>query len=209
MIYRPTFPSPTCPSKNPQVMTHRRFRKDGNCYEIRTQGACGQLMIFIDERANNIYGDCVCLPDDGKVSRPLVWWPPEDRCYHLYDKGPCNYYEWLVLNDSGDAQCAPRKCPQNVNKQSGIDNTEFWFLHEGKCYKTGEHYSKFCDGPDQDSWKVWFQPGSQQPTCSKVKPIPGQTRTLLAPANDLPCRPGYKKMQNGDCKRIARFDFDY
>lgn len=198
--------------------SYRMYRKDGRCYEIRHNpevSPCGRLMKYYPEEENQVYGDCDCLIDNGYVSRPLAYWKPHERCYLLYQRGPCRYSEWLILDRDGYPQCASRSCPQTFGENEY--SQEFWFLYKGKCYKTGEYYSSICSSGQEDG-KVYLvsdgPQGPHEPKCLKGPPnLRGvNPRPLLSPVMDLRCKPGYKKMQNGKCKKIWNFDrndYDY
>lgn len=187
--------------------THRIYRKDGKCYQLggTNRNPCGYLMQLYGDKNNEIYADCDCLVNNGKVSRPLAYWGPHDRCYILWQRGPCQYNEWLILDRNGIPRCSPQKCASIYNE--GEDDHEFWFLHEGRCYKTGQHYARIC-GVENKNKEVWFPYAEMKPNCSIDEPNP-YGRALLSAVNDLRCRPGQKKMQNGECKKIAHFDDDY
>ncbi|CAL8111422.1 unnamed protein product [Orchesella dallaii] len=186
---------PTCSSNE------RISRQDGLCYTIgNNSNICGHLMRFYSEHETSLFGDCDCDFTDGFTARPIVYWKPTDRCYHLYQRGPCGYNEWLILDHRNRTRCSPRRC---ASQEDSEKTDEFWFLYQGKCYKTGQHYNHFCPYEDQEQWKVWFN-YTVSPLCLQHRPTPF-LRGLLGPLKDLPCVPGHKKMQNGDCKRIARF----
>ncbi|ODM97589.1 hypothetical protein Ocin01_09075, partial [Orchesella cincta] len=203
-VERPLDALPKC-----SLPTERIYRQDGQCYTVGSTKACGRQMRFYKD--GDMFGDCDCDINNGHVVRPLVYWKPTDSCYLLYHRGPCAYSEWLVLDHNNRTRCAPRHCPR-TELESETD-PEFWFLHQGKCFKTGQHYNHFCSGSrgeNNQEWKVWFNVTQSgfEPLCLEAMPSPFG-RSLLGPVGDLPCKPGHKKLQNGDCKRTARFGDGY
>lgn len=186
----------------------RIYRKNGHCYTlgVRKGNPCGTNMQLYAEENNEIYAECDCAPDIDNALRPIAWWRAHDACYPLYSRGPCGYNEWFILDGGGRPTCAPRKCPRS--DFAGGDS-EFWFLYKGRCYKTGNYYPQFCK-PGQEEYKAWFGPHAYKPSCFKDRPdSEPKIRHFLTPLGDLKCRAGYKRMQNGECKRTTKFDYDY
>lgn len=187
----------------------RISRTDGRCYTLGTGVGCPRtLMVFYAEDDNDLYGYCDCAIDNTVVARPLAYWRPHDRCYLLYTRGPCLYNEWLILDRNDIPHCAPRSCPL-AEDESGLSQ-EFWLLYQGKCYKTGEYYVSLCS-VDQSGYKVYFDLLTSKPECmlSPPRPLSISGKGILGPVGDLRCKPGYKKVQTGECKKIRKFESDY
>jgi hypothetical protein len=92
-------------------------KRKGKCIlSTETYGSCGEMEEFVKLPGPSGYGSCTCkgrrsgnYPKRcGGYDRLIVRADGrDDRCYHLYDKGPCKKArEILVLNRDGKAHCS-------------------------------------------------------------------------------------------------------
>jgi len=180
----------------------RYHNESGMCF-IPGEGkenACGKLMQFNEEPGSDIYGQCDCKAYHGCDFRPLLYFPQENRCFHLFEQGPCKTDEWLIPGEkSYEAVCSNRTCPQEEN-----ENNLTWFTLNGTCYQTST--TAFCKNPLETAH---YEQGKLVPTCSlipiKVISVECARRTITLGAVSLPCPPGTKSTMSGSCGSIVPF----
>jgi len=188
------------------------YEPDGKCYKTGTpvqesDSPCpDDFMSFANREEKPGYGTCYCAKFRGSTTVPVVFWPPSNRCYWLYDKGPCKNGEWLVFSyardPDGELICSKRTCPENkVDPYNSFP--KFWFELKGKCYQTETPNPEFCK--DSGQKQIYFSLDKPEPICLDRRPVPF-VRGLGSGVGNLGCRAGQKQLPNGSCKKKASFE---
>lgn len=147
-------------------------------------------MVFTIEDAD--FGICDC-DLSLRCGRPLIYWPPKDRCYYAYDQGPCRENKWLVFGFDLHPVCRRNPCAEKEERFPSHDN-RYWISYKGQCYRT---YTKgYCHDDDEIlfNMRTHFRPICVKNTnCSQVPPK-GSVQTLT-------CLPGQRLDFFGKCER--------
>ncbi|CAG7718533.1 unnamed protein product, partial [Allacma fusca] len=107
------------------------------CYQNEFKGPCGEMMVVMNNSPDTEVGKCVCQIF-ACGGRPTVHWIQQNRCYFIFEQGPCPSGHWLVPNDANVATCEKIPCPEEYKVQRPPNaGRQFLFPHEGKCYTSG------------------------------------------------------------------------
>ncbi|CAL8091389.1 unnamed protein product [Orchesella dallaii] len=123
---------PGCP-KSDEGYPWVYFGSPPKCYLTGQRGPCeGDQSLFIKKGTPFGFCNCDCFQDQesrGKEKKDqdrfctarleeFVYMPALEKCFTLYDQGPCKTDEWLVKvskgvnNTNAIAKCETRKCPK-------------------------------------------------------------------------------------------------
>ncbi|CAG7825344.1 unnamed protein product [Allacma fusca] len=121
------------------------YNQTGKCYPSGRQGPCGNLMELTFIPGNYEIGECQCITigdPQGGWARPTVYWPDTQQCYLLFDQGPCEEGQWIVMR-RGSPTCEKIPCPslyrnqaESLTEWERILKLKFIFSCGGKCYST-------------------------------------------------------------------------
>ncbi|ODN05326.1 hypothetical protein Ocin01_01376 [Orchesella cincta] len=150
---------PGCPTRGSETLL--RYKKDNKCYKANSQGPCPENMILFPHPSAKTYGFCDCFDARGETPtevaylnnrnlshcipevRAQVYVPERNRCYSVFDQGPCANGKWLVLNSTNYPVCAKNTCLNDDKETSGSKtknalSPEFVFAlsSTSKCYRT-------------------------------------------------------------------------
>ncbi|CAG7823155.1 unnamed protein product, partial [Allacma fusca] len=84
------------------------FNDIRKCYNIASKGPCGEMMVVETQPGTDI-GKCTCKKSEC-VGRPTVHWPEENRCYLIFEQGPCPEGQWLVPRKDEGPKCEEIPC---------------------------------------------------------------------------------------------------
>lgn len=162
-------------------------------------------MEFYKDPKNPSHGDCDCK-DEVTVPRPIAYDGRTDKCYWLYEQGPCKSDEWFDMGENNIATCSKRSCPENLPEDWSTDPIEtgkkkFWFRYRGKCYQIGT--TAYCENPRQ---KVFYENTKESGYVLKCKEFGINVKALLNGVKELPCAAGHKKSISGECSRVVTFE---
>ncbi|CAG7816728.1 unnamed protein product [Allacma fusca] len=114
------------------------FKDTRKCHSIGSRGPCGEQMM-VKLQPGTEMGICAC-EKSGPCSRPGVYWPAENRCYSIFEKGPCPKGQWLVPNKNKGSKCTDIPCPKRYRAEQSkpIESpSTFLFSYQDKCYMAG------------------------------------------------------------------------
>ncbi|CAL8134998.1 unnamed protein product [Orchesella dallaii] len=144
--------APGCPARTFQL-PWIYYGNPERCYLAGHRGPCNSRMTMFVRQNEPIRGMCDC-DDAGSFTtaesyflsknktfcihekRRLAYFPPKKRCYYLFERGPCPFGEWLIINAQGNAVCEVRRCPKNLYDTTSY-RTPFWFYDNlrDSCYQ--------------------------------------------------------------------------
>lgn len=81
-----------------------------------TSEICGEDQVFI---GNGDVGSCKCS------NKRHIRYPPDNRCYHPYTQGPCDYGFWLEPSSRSEMNCQPSPCPELADGKHFFWNGNF------------------------------------------------------------------------------------
>ncbi|CAL8095289.1 unnamed protein product [Orchesella dallaii] len=206
--------NPGCPLRGSE--TFLRYKNDNRCYKANSQGPCPENMILFPHPFAKTYGFCDCFDARGDTTaeiaflnnrnlthcipaiRAQVYVPERNRCYSVFDQGPCSAGKWLVLNATNYPICAKNTCT-NPNKDAPRGSTkdplssEFVFAlsSTSKCYRT------MSQGYCAKSYELRFTSHHYVPQCRYISPT-----KLKCPA--VSSTPEVRTIR---CKPGSRYDY--
>jgi len=157
---------------------------DGEC--VDNHAVCPDGMMLYVTR----FGEAVCDCLYG-----YAYWEADDRCYKLYDRGPCpQHYELVYLHNK--TQCLYNPCHRE-NYIYITDTGECYKLHsQGPCQK--DHILTRGDDLHRDGGAVRCVPSEDRTGTSTPRSVGGSI--IVAPL--LRCYPGFKMRTLGRCSEV-------
>ncbi|ODM95201.1 hypothetical protein Ocin01_11480 [Orchesella cincta] len=69
--------------------------------------------------------------------RNLAYYPPKKRCYYLFERGPCPFGQWLILNPPRKRSLRAATLPQELVRHHKLQNTILVFYDplRDSCYQ--------------------------------------------------------------------------
>jgi len=164
---------PGCP-KSDEGYPWVYYGSPPKCYLAGQQGPCDlDQTIFVKDGSPFGYCNCKCLggiqlrnPLEDQFCKPnpiatpeLVYLASEEKCYEIYDQGPCGKDKWIVkaVGNGGDGGkktiCEKRTCPAgqipttSADGEQGCGNHFYPYsltvgIAPNECESRGMRYSK-------------------------------------------------------------------
>ncbi|CAG7819276.1 unnamed protein product [Allacma fusca] len=134
------------------------LNQTGKCYAPNSEGPCGALMKVTLSSGNKLIGTCTCKTYSPRwltncETRPTLVWRTDNKCYFMFDQGPCNQGEWLIMSEENGPICQRIPCPEKYNRDAPLFDgfndpyLNFTFEYRGNCYTT--QTQGFCPSDTQ------------------------------------------------------------
>ncbi|CAG7830399.1 unnamed protein product, partial [Allacma fusca] len=79
--------APNSPPKTICTGNRAYINQTRKCYKDGSKGPCGERMVVSRLTPESEFGECVC--ESACYGRPMVNIPGKNRCYFIFDQGPC------------------------------------------------------------------------------------------------------------------------
>ncbi|XP_034940018.1 uncharacterized protein [Chelonus insularis] len=140
--------------------------------EVRMKKECSINMTIVEENGEI---ECECVSG-------YLYYPPLDRCFKPYSRGPCNAGEYFILQPGKFTA----ECLQNPCKEGSV-------FYQNSCHELLK-----LGPPCDDEKSLVIDEKTLEISCQEVSTVLYQV--IVAPIRR--CSPGSKMAARGICRRI-------